>query len=330
MSNIEENNLTPIWSAENVIIRAENLTKRFGELLAVQDVSFEINSGIIFGFIGPSGCGKTTTIRMLTGVYKPDRGKAAVFGIDPRSFTRSDKEAIGYLPQLFVLYPDLTVWENMNFTASLYGVRLKRASRLMELLDFVELAVHKNKLVRELSGGMRRRLSLAASLVHDPQLLFLDEPTAGIDPILRRKFWEYFRILQDQGHTLFITTQYVGEAAYCDQVGVMAKGQLLAVESPDELRRSVFGGDIILLRTDAAINADHIASLAKLTFVSGDVVSISEREVQITVIDASTALPRIIDLCEEWQLNIESIEEYLPPFDDVFVKVIENSLTDDS
>lgn len=330
MSNIEKNNLTPIWSAENVIIRAENLTKKFGELVAVQDVSFEINSGIIFGFIGPSGCGKTTTIRMLTGVYKPDSGKAAVFGIDPRSFTRSDKEAIGYLPQLFVLYPDLTVWENMNFTASLYGVRFKRASRLMELLDFVELTEHKNKLVRELSGGMRRRLSLAASLVHDPQLLFLDEPTAGIDPILRRKFWEYFRILQDQGHTLFITTQYVGEAAYCDQVGVMAKGQLLTVESPDELRRNVFGGDIILLRTDAAIDADHIASLAKLTFVTDDVVSISEQEVQITVIDASTALPRIIDLCEEWQLNIESIEEYLPPFDDVFVKVIENSLTDDS
>ncbi|MGW8251114.1 MAG: ABC transporter ATP-binding protein [Anaerolineales bacterium] len=208
-----DTDIDPIWTADNVIIRAEDLTKKFGDLVAVQDVSFEIDSGITFGFIGPSGCGKTTTIRLLTGVYKPDNGKASVFGVDPRAFTRHDKEAIGYLPQLFVLYPDLTVWENMNFAASLYGVSFNRATRLMELLDFVELTDHRKKLVRELSGGMRRRLSLAASLVHDPKLLFLDEPTAGIDPILRRKFWQYFRILQDQGHTLFITTQYVGEAA---------------------------------------------------------------------------------------------------------------------
>jgi ABC-2 type transport system ATP-binding protein len=145
-----------------------------------------------------------------------------VLGRSPDHFTTADRQRIGYMPQLFVMYPDLTVWENLNFAASLYGVPLRRKHLLEELLDLVELRGHEGKRARNISGGMRQRLSLAAALVHNPELIFLDEPTAGIDPVLRSKFWGHFGQLKEQGRTLFVTTQYVGEAAYCDYVGVMA------------------------------------------------------------------------------------------------------------
>ena len=180
---------------ENVIV-TKDLTKAFGEDIAVQSLDLYVPRGKIFGFIGPSGCGKTTTVRLLTGFYEPTSGTATVLGKEPSKFSQSDKENIGYLIQGFVLYPELTVWENINFAASFYGVSPFRAKRLNKLLDFVELSEHRNKLARDLSGGMKRRLSLAATMVHNPELLFLDEPTAGIDPILRRKFWDYFKELQ--------------------------------------------------------------------------------------------------------------------------------------
>src|SRR4026207_1111928 len=242
--------------AENVV-ETQELTKMFGEDVAVQSLSMYVPRGKIFGFIGPSGCGKTTTVRLLTGFYKPTSGTLSVLGKDPAAFSKSDQGKIGYLIQQFVLYPDLTVWENLNFAASFYGVSPFRRRRLNKLLDFVELSGDRNKLARDLSGGMKRRLSLAATMVHNPELLFLDEPTAGIDPILRRKFWDYFKELQADGHTLFITTQYVGEAAYCDLVGVMYEGKLLMVETPDGLRRKAYGGDVIGIRTNEAIRFEH-------------------------------------------------------------------------
>ncbi|HRV93037.1 MAG TPA: ABC transporter ATP-binding protein, partial [Anaerolineae bacterium] len=203
---------------ENTVIYTQNLTKQFGDEVAVKEVTFSIPSGTIFGFIGPSGSGKTTTVRLLTGLYRPTEGKIAVLDEAPTEFSRATQRKIGYMPQLFVLYDDLSVWENLNFVASLYGVGFGRSKRLKEVLDFVELANHKNKVVRKLSGGMKRRLSLAATLIHRPTLVFMDEPTAGIDPVLRRKFWDHFQSIREQGQTLFITTQYVGEAAYCDYV----------------------------------------------------------------------------------------------------------------
>jgi len=175
------------------VVETADLTKAFGKDLAVQSLTMQVPRGTIFGFVGPSGCGKTTTVRLLTGFYKPTSGTLSVLGKKPTDFSKSDREKIGYLIQQFVLYPDLTVWENLNFAASFYGVGLFRWQRLNKLLDFVELKGDKNKLARDLSGGMKRRLSLAATLVHNPELLFLDEPTAGIDPLLRRKFWDYFK-----------------------------------------------------------------------------------------------------------------------------------------
>jgi ABC-2 type transport system ATP-binding protein len=305
------------------IAETEDLTKTFGKDVAVESVNMYVPRGSIFGFIGPSGCGKTTTVRLLTGFYKPTSGTVSVLGKDPIHFSKSDREKIGYLIQKFVLYPDLTVWENLNFAASFYGVGLFRGKRLSKLLDFVELSGDQGKLARDLSGGMQRRLSLAATLVHNPQLLFLDEPTAGIDPILRRKFWDYFKELQAEGHTLFVTTQYVGEAAYCDLVGVMYEGRLLMVETPENLRKKIYGGEIVTLRTVEEITFQHRHALASLPFVKGAVRIIGDQEVELIVDEASTAIPAIVEWCRAQHLMVEMIEEKLPPFDDVFVKLIE-------
>ena len=222
---------------KDAVISAQHLTKKFGDETAVEDVSFDVPRASIFGFIGPSGSGKTTTVRLLTGVYTPTEGEVSVLDRSPARFSQSDRARLGYMPQLFVLYPNLTVWENLNFAASLYGMSLFRGKRLKEALTFVELDEHRSKLARNISGGMLRRLSLAATLVHDPELLFLDEPTAGIDPVLRRKFWDHFRELKDQGRTIFITTQYVSEADNCDLVGVQNNGKLLLVDTPQGIRQ---------------------------------------------------------------------------------------------
>lgn len=305
------------------VIWTKGMTKIFGEQTAVDNVSFEIPRGSIFGFIGPSGCGKTTTIRLLTGIYKPTGGEVSVFDRNPVNFTRGDREKIGYMPQSFVLYPDLSVWENLNFAASIYGVGIMRNKRMNQLLDFVELSEHKHKVVRNISGGMKRRLSLATTLVHRPELLFLDEPTGGIDPVLRRKFWDYFKELQEAGSTLFVTTQYVSEAAYCDLVGIMAEGRLLFLDTPVGLRRRSMGGDAVDMRVAERIDYSHVQKLRSLPFVKPKIERIGDNEARIIVEDASTALPALMEWAKDNQLTVESIQEYQPPYDDVFVSLIQ-------
>jgi ABC-2 type transport system ATP-binding protein len=306
------------------IVEAHELTKMFGEEAAVNSLTMKVPRGTMFGFIGPSGCGKTTTVRLLTGIHKPTSGEVTVLGKHPVEFSKSDREKIGYLIQNFVLYPELTVWENLNFAASFYGVGLlTRHSRLNKLLEFVELSEDKGKLAGALSGGMKRRLSLAATLVHNPELLFLDEPTAGIDPLLRRKFWDYFKDLQAQGHSLFITTQYVGEAAYCDLVGVMYERKLLMVESPEGLRRKAYGGDIIGIKTTEWIRYENRKKMEDLPFVKGKIKVINDQEIEMVVDEANTAMPALMEAAKAQRINVEKMEQISPPFDDVFVRLIE-------
>jgi ABC-2 type transport system ATP-binding protein len=192
------------------------------------------------------------------------------------------------------------------------------------LLDLVELTGHEHKLARNISGGMLQRLSLAAALVHDPELLFLDEPTAGIDPVLRNKFWEHFEHLKAEGHTLFITTQYVGEAAYCDYVGVMSEGRLLMVETPEDLRRRALGGDVIIVKPDRILTFQELRELRSEPFVRDRQVTINpDLSLKVVVEDTGTALPAIFTWLEDHDLTVESAGEYNPPFDDVFVTLLE-------
>jgi ABC-2 type transport system ATP-binding protein len=305
------------------VICARHLKKQFGNDFSVTDLSFEISRGTIFGFIGPSGSGKTTTIRLLTGTYKPTSGEVKVLGQSPARFTRRIREQIGYMPQLFFLYPHLSVWENMNFVASLYGMQLTNRRRLNQLLELVELHNDKHKLVRDLSGGMRRRLSLAATLVPNPELIFLDEPTAGIDPVLRNKFWDYFRQVREEDRTFFITTQYVGEVTYCDLVGVMDNGRLLMVDTPDGIRYRVYGGNVVDLETTHPIDWETLAKIEQLPFVKEKVNILSEQHFRLVVDQARRDIPDLMEWSAQHGVNVDTIEEYLPPFDDVFVHLIE-------
>jgi ABC-2 type transport system ATP-binding protein len=306
----------------DIIIQAQGVSKKLGGQMAVQDVTFTIPRGVVFGFIGPSGSGKTTTIRLLTGIYEATSGELTVLGRKPVSFTRHERERIGYMAQLFNLYPDLTVWENLNFVASLYGMTPFRGKRLNELLSFVELREHRSKKASQLSGGMQRRLNLAATLVHDPDLIFLDEPTAGIDPILRQKLWEAFRRLRDEGRTLFITTQYMGEAAYCDLIGVLADQRVIRVDTPEGLRHTAYGGDIVDLIVEQYLDHGQIQQLRELPFVRKAMRLAGDNSVRLIVDDAGTAAPALTDWARTQPFTLKAVEEYAPPFDDVFVALI--------
>lgn len=311
-----------------VAIKTEQVTRAFGEDVGVFDLTFEVPTGSIFGLIGPSGCGKTTTVRLLTGLYKPDRGSMSVLGHVPSTFSTRIRERIGYMPQQFVLYPNLTVWENLNFVASLYGMSyFSRRKRLMALLDFVELGDARKRLGGQLSGGMQRRLELACSLVHNPALLFADEPTAGIDPVLRSKFWDHFRELRDEGCTLFVTTQYVGEAAHCDLVAVMREGRLLHLDTPDGLRRTAIGGEVIELIVDPQQALDAALLLQRQQAIRDVRRSHSHQgRLYVYVDDAAAALPIIFDvLGAHPDISVQQAQEYNPPFDEIFIRLMEQA-----
>jgi ABC-2 type transport system ATP-binding protein len=298
------------------------LTKKFAGETVVQDVSFDVPRSSIFGFIGPSGSGKTTTIRLLTGVYTPSDGQVIVLDRNPAQFSQGERARLGYMPQLFVLYPNLTVWENLNFAASLYGMGLFRGKRLKGALKFVELYEHRWKLARDISGGMLRRLSLAATLVHDPQLIFLDEPTAGIDPVLRRKFWDHFRELKNQGRTIFVTTQYVSEADNCDLVGVQNNGKLLLVATPQGLRHHAYGGDMVDFRTAQPFDFQAENMLRSLPYVRAKTVRTGPDSMRIIVDRASTATPELMEWAQQQNIRVKAVEEYTPSFEDVFVELV--------
>jgi ABC-2 type transport system ATP-binding protein len=307
---------------QDSVISAKHLTKKFGDEFAVQDVSFDVPSASIFGFIGPSGSGKTTTVRLLTGVYTPTDGEVSVLDRNPAQFTQGERARLGYMPQLFVLYPTLTVWENLNFAASLYGMGLFRGKRLADALRFVELYEHRGKLARNISGGMLRRLSLAATLVHNPQLLFLDEPTAGIDPVLRHKFWEHFRELKEQGRTIFITTQYVGEADNCDLVGVQNNGKLLLVDTPKGIRHRAYGGDMVDFRTSKPFDFQAEGMLRALPFVRAKTTRTGPDSMRIIVNQANSDTAELMGWAQRQNIQVKTVEEYMPPFEDVFVELV--------
>jgi ABC-2 type transport system ATP-binding protein len=305
------------------MIELKNVTKRFGEKTVLSDLNFDVREGEIFGFIGPSGSGKTTCIRLMTGVLEPTEGEVRLMGVDPANPTTNIRERFGYLPQLFVLYPNLTVYENMNFAGALYGIGpIKRRRRIKELLNFVELTEASNRMAANVSGGMLRRLELAASLLHDPPLLFADEPTAGIDPVLRGKFWEEFRDLRAQGRTIFVTTQYVGEIEYCDRVGIIQDGKIVALDTPLGLRRTALGGEMVDIVLEE-LTMNSVNELRNLPFVSNVLFHQQNRnQLRVNVAEASEAIPQLVQCLNTAGSGIVTIEEYKPSFDEIFVELM--------
>ncbi|GAB4472389.1 MAG: ABC transporter ATP-binding protein [Anaerolineales bacterium] len=222
------------------VIRVEGLTKRFGDFVAVDHVSFTVQRGEVVGYLGPNGSGKTTTIRMLLGLLLPSEGSAQVLGYDIRRQSEAIRRECGYMSQKFSLYHDLTVEENLRFYAGVYGVHDE--DRIGGVLERVELTAQRRTLVSELSTGWKQRLALAIAIVHHPQLLFLDEPTSGVDPTARRAFWDLIYDLVNEGVTALVTTHYMDEAEYCGRVGIMRDGKLLALDTPSELKKRALPG----------------------------------------------------------------------------------------
>jgi ABC-2 type transport system ATP-binding protein len=224
------------------VISVQNLTRRFGEFVAVDHINFEVAKGEIVGYLGPNGSGKTTTIRMLLGLLTPSDGKATVLGYDVFKQSEEVRLRVGYMSQKFAIYDDLTTLENLTFYGGVYGVTER--ARIQHTLELVGLKGHENTLTRDMSTGWRQRLSLGIALVHEPKLLFLDEPTSGVDPTARRAFWDLIYELAEGGVTILVTTHYMDEAEYCERVGVMRDGKLLAMDTPTNLKKSIIKGDV--------------------------------------------------------------------------------------
>ena len=278
--------------------------------------------GSVLGIIGPSGSGKTTTIRMLTGSLRPTEGAVQVLGEDPVHFRRATRERIGYMPQQFVLYPDLTTKENVDFTASLFGLLLfRRRRRVRKVLELLDLWDARGRRASDLSGGMQRRLELACALVHEPRLLILDEPTAGIDPILRKTIWDELHRLRDEGVTALVTTQYVTEAEECDLVALIAEGRLIALDTPDGVRRQAFGGDMVEITTEGVFDA---AALTDSELVHG-VRQTGLRDFRAVVADAGTAIPELVAAVKGAGGEVVSTREARPSFEEVFTELVERN-----
>lgn len=224
------------------VIVVENLTRKFGDFVAVDHINFIVEPGEVVGYLGPNGSGKTTTIRMLLGLLKPSDGKATVLGYDVFNQSEEVRARAGYMSQKFAIYDDLTTLENLTFYGGVYGITDK--NRILRTIELVGLKGHESTLTRDLSTGWRQRLSLGIALVHEPKLLFLDEPTSGVDPTARRAFWDLIYELAETGVTILVTTHYMDEAEYCERVGIMRDGKLLAMDTPTNLKKSIIQGDV--------------------------------------------------------------------------------------
>jgi ABC-2 type transport system ATP-binding protein len=311
--------------ATEPLVVLRGASRDFGEGVGVFDLDLEVPPGSILGVVGPSGAGKTTTIRLITGALDPTAGEVRVLGEDPRRFRRGTRERIGYMPQLFTLYPDLTADENVDFVASLFGMLGRtRRRRVREVLQLVRLWEVRDRRAGKLSGGMQRRLELASALVHEPSLLLLDEPTAGIDPILRRTIWDELHRLKAEGRTLLVTTQYVTEAEGCDAVALIAGGRLIALGPPERLRREAAGGDVIEAETEAPFDPATLVGREGIR----EARSTGLRSFRVVADDAGTVTPVLDDLVAAAGGGLTAAREVRLSFDEVFAVLVERARRD--
>ena len=240
-------------------IEVINMTKKFGNFVAVDDASFKIKKGEVFGFLGPNGSGKTTVIRMLMGLITPTSGTGKVLGYDVGEHSEEIRERVGYMSQKFSLYEDLTVDENLDFYAGVYGVpRSEVSKKKQDILKMADLVGRENMLTSNLSGGWKQRLALGCAIIHEPEILFLDEPTGGVDPIARRYFWELIYDLSKNGVTILVTTHYMDEAEQCNNIGFIHYGKILSLDTPNNMKDKVIKGDILKLKVDNTLRAMEV------------------------------------------------------------------------
>lgn len=302
---------------------ARALVKDFGDKRVIHSLDLELEPGTILGLIGPSGCGKTTTVRLLAGLLAPTGGEALIGDTPATRLSAAQRERIGYLPQSPALFPELSLVENLSFHASMYGLPFRRRERLDHLLDWVELGDARSTRVSEASGGMQRRLALAAAFVQDPDLAFLDEPTAGIDPILRDKLWARFRDIAERGRSMVVTTQYVGEAGMCDIVGLLSDGELLLLDTPTNLRRAAFAGEVVDVRLERPLADDDVARLERHDFVVSTIERAGPSTLRVVVDDADRAMADISAAVEALGATVAEIDEHIVDYDEAFVRVVE-------
>lgn len=299
----------------------ENLRKRFGDFTAVDGISFSVPRGEIFGFLGPNGAGKSTTIRMLCGILTPTSGRGSVMGFDILTQSEQIKERVGYMSQKFSLYEDLTVEENIEFYADIYGVPRERLEqRKRWIVEMANLTERAHSLTRELAMGWKQRLALGCALVHEPEILFLDEPTAGVDPVSRRNFWDLIYSVAGRGVTVFVTTHYMDEAEHCDRLGLIYEGRLIALGSPQQLKERYAGGVLFEVHAQPVMTAlDLLAQerAAKEVAIFGAALHV--------VADSETAAGPLRAALERGGVTVSSVEPIVPSLEDVFVALIEEA-----
>ena len=301
-------------------VSMDHVEKVFDGVRALADVSMEVPAGALVGVIGPSGAGKTTAISLLTGALRPTRGSVRTLGEDPRRLRRRTRERIGLMPQQATIYPDLTTSENVDLFASLFGLLAgRRRRRTRAVLDLVELWPARGRRASTLSGGMQRRLQLACALVHEPDLLFLDEPTTGIDPILRQGVWDELVRQRELGRTLVVTTQYVVDAERCDLVALISDGRVLAFGPPGELRRMALDGEVIQVEIEGAWDSSPILEMP----IVRHLYRVGGGRVWIVVDNAGKATPDVVAALERTEGRVVSVREYRPSFDEIFAALVD-------
>ena len=304
----------------NAAVEIENLVKRLGDFVAVDNVSMRVRPGEIFGFLGPNGAGKSTTIRILCGLLAPTSGRALVGGIDVVANPEAVKHNIGYMSQKFSLYDDLTVEENIDFFSGIYGVEGERQrERKQYVLKMSGLENRRGSLTHLLAGGWKQRLALGCAILHEPPILFLDEPTSGVDPIARRGFWDLIYQLSASGHTVFVSTHYMDEAEYCHRLALMYRGKVIALDSPAELKHSLDAVSILRLECSDVLGAMRLLQ----TMPGVSEVAVFGGGLHVTVADADRSIPLIRAALEQAGIAVTVLQRIQPSMEDVFVALIE-------
>jgi len=305
---------------DGIAVRVQDLERRFGAFVAVNRVSFEIRSGEVFGFLGPNGAGKSTTIRMLCGILAPSGGQGTVAGFDIRTQPEEIKSHIGYMSQKFSLYEDLTVEENIDFFSGIYRIPAeKKPARKEWVLEMAGLKEHRNSLTATLSGGWKQRLSLGCAILHEPPILFLDEPTSGVDPISRRAFWDLIYELSGRGVTVFVTTHYMDEAEYCDRLGLIYRGELIALGTPSRLKTELMPEDVLEVWCERP--PDALGEIEGLPGIQE--AALFGKGLHVVARDGAAAVKTVRAKLSEAGFRVDRVEQIVPSLEDVFVALIE-------